>query len=86
MPQNVLMISKDVITDQTTQFKMADEISQNFAALLVLTYLPLDNMATVSQMIFSDAFSRVKDFVVWLKFYWSSFLVVQTTIILHWIR
>ena len=47
MPKTVFMISKGVFTDQTTQFKMADEISRTFAALLVLTHLPLNNMAAV---------------------------------------
>ena len=36
-----------------------------------LTHLPLDKMATISQTIlFSNAFSRMKHFVFWLKFHW----------------
>ena len=38
---------------------------------------PLDTMAAISQTIFSDAFSWMKSFVVWLKFHWSLFLRVQ---------
>ena len=37
-------------------------------------------MAVISQTIFSDAFSRKKGFVFWLKFHWSLFLRVQLTI------
>ena len=33
----------------------------------VLTHLPLDKMATISQTIFSDAFSWMKMFVFWCK-------------------
>ena len=40
----------------------------------LLTRLPLDKMAAVSQRIFSDAFSSMKSFVSWLKFHWSLFL------------
>ena len=43
----------------------------------VLTHLPLDKMAAVSQTIFSDAWSWMKSFVFWLKFHWSLFLRVQ---------
>ena len=45
------------------------------------TYLPLDEMATVAQTTFSDAFSWMKSCVFWLKFQWSLFLRVQFTII-----
>ena len=42
------------------------------------THLPLDKMVTVSQKIFSNAFSWMNSFVFWLKFHWSSFLIF------HW--
>ena len=42
-----------------------------------LTHLPLDKMATSSQTIFSDAFSWMKSFKLWLQFHWSLFLRVQ---------
>ena len=45
-----------------------------------LTHLPLDKMAAILQTIFSDAFSWMKSFVVWLKCLWSLFLRVQLTI------
>ena len=48
-----------------------------------LTHLPLNKMATISQTIFSDAFSWMKIFVFWLKFHWSLFLRVQLTIAQH---
>ena len=51
-----------------------------------LVNLPLDKMAAISQTIFSGAFSWMKSFVFWLKFYWSLFLRVQFTIIQHWFR
>ena len=35
-----------------------------------LTNLPLDKMAAISQMIFSDTFSWMKSFVFWLKCHW----------------
>ena len=52
----------------------------------ILTHLPLDKMATISQMIFADAFSWIKSFVVWLKCHWSLFLRVQLTITQYWFR
>ena len=55
-----------------------------FSALI--THLPLDKMATISQTIFSDAFSSMKSFVFWLKFHWSLFLTVWLTITQHWSR
>ena len=33
------------------------------SALMVLTHLPLDKMAVISQTIFPDAFLRMKSFV-----------------------
>ena len=35
-----------------------------------LSHLSLNNMAAISQKIFSDAFSWMKSFVFWLKRYW----------------
>ena len=37
-------------------------------------------MAAISQTMFSDAFSWMKSFILWLKFHWSLFLRVQLTI------
>ena len=47
--------------------------------MLNSTHLPLDK-------IFSDAFSWMKNFVLWLKFHWSLFQSVQSTINQHWFR
>ena len=48
-----------------------------------LTPLSLDSMATISQRIFSDAFSWMKNFVFWLEIYWRLFPRVQFIIIQH---
>ena len=45
-----------------------------------LPHLSLDKMATISQVIFSDASLWMKSFVFWLKFEWSLFLRVQLKI------
>ena len=47
---------------------------------------PLNKMPAVSQTIFSDAFSWMKIFVLWLKFHWGLFLRVELTITQHWFR
>ena len=52
----------------------------------VLTHFPLDKMAAISQTIFSDAFSWMKNFVFWLKFHWSLLLRVQLAVTQHWFR
>ena len=44
---------------------------------------PLDKMAAISQMIFSDAFSWIWNVVFWLKFHWSLFLRAQLTVTRH---
>ena len=47
---------------------------------LFKTHLPLGKIAAISQTIFSDAFSWIKNFVFWLKFLWRWFLMmVQLT-------
>ena len=51
-----------------------------------LTHLPLDKMATISQMTDSNAFSWIKTFVFWFEFHWRLFLRVQLTISQHWFR
>ena len=51
-----------------------------------LTHLSLDKIATISQMIFPDAFSWMKSFVFWLKFPLSLFLRIQLTITQLWLR
>ena len=52
----------------------------------LLTHLPLEKIAAISQTIFSDAFSWMKNFVFWLKFHWYLFLRIQLTISQHWFR
>ena len=51
-----------------------------------LTHLSLDNMTTIPQMIFPDAFTCMKSFVFWIKFPWNLFLMVQLKITQHWFR
>ena len=41
------------------------DIMQTNMAWLCLTHLPIDNMASFPQTIFSDAFSWMKRFVYW---------------------
>ena len=43
-------------------------------------------MATISQTTFSNAFSWIKIYEFQLRFHWSLFLGVQTTISQHWVR
>ena len=45
-----------------------------------LTHLPLDKIAAVSQMIFSDTFSWMEMYELRLKFHWRLFLSVLLTI------
>ena len=59
-------------------------ITADCHVLFILTHLPLDKMAAISQTTSSDAFSRMKSVVFWLKFHWSLFLRVQLPIIQHW--
>ena len=51
-----------------------------------LTHLPLEKMAAISQMIFSDAFLWMISYVFWLKFHWRLFLRVQLITSQHWFR
>ena len=48
----------------------------------LLTHFSQDKMAATSQTIFSDAFSRMNNFIFWLKFHWSLFPRFQLTILL----
>ena len=50
----------------------------------ILSHLPLDKMAAMSQTIFSDAFSLMKIFEFRLKLSWNLFLRVQLTTTQHW--
>ena len=52
----------------------------------VLTHWGRDKMAAVSQTTLSNAFSGMKMLEFWLRFHWSLFLRVQSTIIQHWFR
>ena len=47
---------------------------------------PLDKSSTISQAVFSDAFSWMVGFEFWLKFHCSLFLSVQLTVTQHWFR
>ena len=67
-------------------FPFRDVLGLYWSLWPTLTHLPLDNMAIISQTIFSDEFSWMKSFVFWLKFHWSLFLRVQMTINKHYWR
>ena len=43
-------------------------------------------MTAISQTIFSDTFSWMTNFVLWLEFHWSLFLMLQLTINQRWFR
>ena len=61
-------------------------ISWPFPTFPVFNSFPLDKMATISQTIFSDAFSWMKSFVFWEVCYWNLFVRVESTIFQHWFR
>ena len=48
------------------------------------THFPLDKMAAISQIIFSVAFSLVKNFDILQESHWSLFLGIQLTITQEW--
>ena len=54
--------------------------------LIELTRLSLDKMAAISQTMFSNVFSRMKNFVSRLKCHRSWFRGVQLTITQHWFK
>ena len=72
-----------VLSSPVATHKLTNQLVQ---PAVILTHLPLDKMAAISQTTFSDAFWRMKSFVFWSKFHWSSFIRVQLTIAQHWIR
>ena len=51
-----------------------------------LTHLPLDKMATILQMTFSNAFLEWKCLIFLQKLHWSLFLRIQFTINQQWFR
>ena len=53
---------------------------------LSLTHRGRDKMATISQTTFSNAFSWMKLYKFWLRFYWILFEMVQLTIFQYWFR
>ena len=54
--------------------------------VMILTHWGRDKMATISQTIFTNAFSWMKMFEFWSKFHLSLFLRIQLTIFQHWFR
>ena len=52
----------------------------------VLTPWGRDKMAAIFQTTFSDAFSQMKVYIFRLRFHWSLFPRVQSTIFQHWFR
>ena len=57
-----------------------------FSGAFSSTHLPLDKMDTISQIIFADAFSWMRNFVCWLKFHLSLLPRVQLKITQQWFR
>ena len=50
----------------------------------LLIYWGRDKMAAILQTIFSNQFSCLKDTVLWYKFHWNLFSMVQSKISQHW--
>ena len=85
-----------ISTPSEQQFINSQQFYQNIVLIKVscvnsvvqntLTHLPLDQMVAISQTAFSNTFSWMNSFVVWLIFRWSLFLRVQSTITQHWRR
>ena len=50
------------------------------------THLPLDKIAAIWQMVFSDTFSWMKMYESWWRFHWILFLRAQLIIYQHWFR
>ena len=46
-------------------------IDMSHPSMKMLTHRPLNKMASISETIFSNAFSWMKNFVFWFKFHWS---------------
>ena len=51
-----------------------------------ITHWGRDKMAAIFQTTFSNAFSWIKMYELWLKFHWSLFLWVQLAMFQHWFR
>ena len=69
---NCLFIQINGGCDWNISSWICDAFEENINILL--THLPLDKMAAISQTIFSDAFSWKQSFVFWFIFHLSSFL------------
>ena len=61
-------------------------VCSNVVVVCLLTHLPLDKMAAISQTTFSNTFSWMKSLVFRFKFHWSLFPRVLLTISQHWFR
>ena len=57
--------SVSLIVELTTNISLLQTLHT-----IMINSSPLEKMVVISQMIFSDPFSRMKSFVVWLKFQW----------------
>ena len=58
----------------------------NYPPDKILTHLPMDIMAAISQTILLDAFSWMKMYEFRLRFHWILFLRVQSTIFPNWFK
>ena len=82
-PDIFLVVRLDkLIVEQTAEFTcFAIELTTELTLFWDgLTHLSLDKIVAISQMTFSNAFSWIKNFKFWLKFYWNLFLRVHLTI------
>ena len=59
---------------------------RNMAVLRDLTHWDRDKITTIFQTTFSNVFSWIKMYEFRLRFHWSLFLRVQSTIFRHWFR
>ena len=79
-------------TFQLLKYEIATHLWSNLndcmetCSLDFLSSSPAGQMATISQTIFSNAFSWMKQFIFWLKFLWILLLRAQFTITQHWFR
>ena len=54
--------------------------------LELLTHRGRGEVDNISQTTFSNVFSSLKMFEIWLKFHWRLFLRIQLTIFQYWFR
>ena len=63
-----------------------DDMWRRYATMRTLTPWGRDKIATISQTIFSNAFSWMKIYEFCFIFHWTLFLMLKSTIFQHWFR